>query len=80
MSVRSAVLALMLASGLAAAADSHPKPRKVSKHAVNTPKTVNHKNEGKKAVPHKNAKLVKRKSTFPKVANHKTAKFKKRKG
>ena len=79
MSVRSVVLALMLASGLAAAADKHPKPLKVSKHAVHTPKTANHKNQGKKAVSHKSPKVAKRRTSAPKVAKHKTAKFQKRK-
>jgi hypothetical protein len=79
MSVRSVVLALALASGVAAAADTHPKPQKVSKHAVQTPKAANHKNQGKKAELHKSPKVAKRRTSAPKVAKHKTAKFQKRK-
>jgi hypothetical protein len=79
MSVRSVVLALALASGLAAAADKHPKPLKVSKHAVQTPKAANHKNQNKKAVSRKSPKVAKRRTSNAKVAKHKTAKFQKHK-
>lgn len=79
MSIRSVVLALMLASGLAAAADTHPKPLKVQKHAIHTPKTANHANQGQKGVLHKSPKIAKRKVSTPKVAKHKPTKFQKHK-
>ena len=79
MRVRSLVLALMLASGLAAAADTPPKPLKVHKHAISTPKTVNHSKSATKGVVHKSPKVAKHKFSTPKMAKHKTAKFKKHK-
>jgi len=79
MSVRSVVLALLLASGMAVAADKHPKPVKVQKHAIHTPKTTNHANQGKKAVLHKSPKVAQRRTSTPKVAKRQTAKFKKHK-
>jgi hypothetical protein len=69
----------MLASGLAMAADKHPKPLKVSKHAIHTPKTANHQGQGKKGVVHKSSKVAKRRTSTPKVAKRKSAKFQKHK-
>jgi hypothetical protein len=79
MRLRSVVLALMLASGLAVAADKHPKAAKVSKHALKTPKTANHSKEAKRAAVHKSPKLAQRRTSTRKVAKHKTAKYQKHK-
>ena len=79
MSVRRLVLALLLSCGLAAAADKPPKPPKVHKHAVYTPKAQKRSKAADKGVVHKPPKIAKHKVSTPKVAKHKTAKFKKRK-
>ena len=79
MRVRFVVLALVLAGGLAAAADKHPKPAKAPKHAVNTPKAANHSKEGRQAVVHKAPKLARHKTSTPKVAKRKPTKFQKHK-
>jgi hypothetical protein len=79
MSLRRVVLAFLLASGLAAAADGHPKPPKVHKHAVSTPKAQKHSKEATRGVRHKTPKVAKHKVSTPKMAKHKTTKFKRRK-
>jgi hypothetical protein len=71
----------MLASGLACAAGKPPKPQKVQKHAVSTPKTVKHNKQAAKGMVHKSPKIARHKVSTPKmakqkVAKHKTAKFK----
>jgi hypothetical protein len=81
MRLRSVVLALMLASGLAGAASKPPKRLKVQKHAVTTPKAVKHNKQAATGVVHKSPKVAKHKVSTPKmakqkVAKHKTAKFK----
>jgi hypothetical protein len=76
MRVKSLVLALVLACGLAAAAG---KPAKVHKHAVNTPKAAKHSKQSAKGVVHKAPKVAKHKVSTPKMAKHKTTRFKKRK-
>jgi hypothetical protein len=67
----------MLASGLVAAADAHPKSAKVPKHAIHTPKTANHSKDAKKAIVHKSPKVAQRRTSTPKVAKHKPAKYQK---
>ena len=79
MRVRSLLLAFLLATGVAAAAGKTTKPLKVHKHAVTTPKTVNHSKQGTKGVVHKAPKVAKHKVSTPKTVKHKTAKFKKHK-
>ena len=79
MRVRSVVLAFLLATGLAVAADNHPKAAKVPKHAVNTPKAANHANQGRKGVVHKGPRIAKHKTSTPKVAKHKPTKYQKHK-
>ena len=69
----------MLACGLAAAASKPHKAPKVHKHAVHTPKTVNHSKSAAKGVVHKSPKRAKHKVSTPKMAKHKTSKFKKHK-
>lgn len=81
MRLRSLVLALLLACGLATAAGrppKAPKPAKVHKHAVTTPKAEKHSKRAAKGAVHKSPKLAKR-ATSRKVAKHKPAKFKKHK-
>ena len=79
MRVRSVVLALMLASGLAVAADNHPKTAKAPKHAVNTPKAANHAKQGRQGVVHRAPKVAKHKTSTPKVAKHKPTKYQRHK-
>ena len=79
MSVRAIVLALLLSCGLAAAADKHPKPLKVQKHAVSTPKAVKHSKQANKGLKHTAPKVARHKVSTPKVAKHKVTKFKKHK-
>jgi len=79
MRVRSLVLALLLACGVAAAANKPPKAPKVHKHAVSTPKAANHSKSAAKGVLHKSPKVAKHKTSTPKMAKHKTSKFKKHK-
>jgi len=79
MSVRRLVLAFVFAGCLAFAADKHPKPLKVQKHAVHTPKTESRGKEGSRAVVHKPPKISKHKVSTPKIAKHKPTKFKKQK-
>jgi hypothetical protein len=76
MRVKSLVLALMLACGLAAAAG---KPTKAHKHAVKTPKAAKHSGQEHKGVVHKTPKVARHKVSTPKIAKRKTAKFKKHK-
>lgn len=64
MRLRSLVLALLLASGVASAATKHPKPPKVAKHA-----------QVKKGVKRQSRKAAKHPAS-PKMAKRKTAKFK----
>jgi len=78
MRVRSLVLAFLLACGLAFAADDSPKPQKVHKHAVNSPKAEKHSKSAAKGVVHKRPKLAKG-ARSRKVAKHKTGKFKRHK-
>ncbi len=80
MKVRSIVLALMLASGLAVASTKHPKTAKVSKHTTHAPKAANHSKEAQKPVVHKSPKVAKQKTSTPKVAKHKPAKYQRHKG
>jgi hypothetical protein len=70
MRVRSLVLALMLASGLASAATKHPKPPKVAKHAT-VAKAVK---RGKPAV--KAANKARKPATVKHPATRKVAKRK----
>jgi len=79
MSVRALVIALLLSCGMAAAADKHPKPLKVQKHAVSTPKAVKHSNQANKGVKHTAPKRAKHQISTPKVAKHKVTKLKKHK-
>lgn len=79
MSVRRFVFAFVFASFLAVAADKHPKPPKVQKHAVNTPKAEKRGKQASKAVVHKPPKVSKHKVSTPKIAKHKATKFKKQK-
>jgi len=79
MSVRRFVFALLLSCCLAAAAGKHPKPLKVHKHAVSTPKAQKRGKEAAKAVVHKPPKLSKHKVSTPKIAKHKPTKFKRHK-
>jgi hypothetical protein len=79
MRLRSLVLALTLACGLAAAAGKPPKPPKVHKHAVSTPKAVKHSKSAARGVVHKSPKVARHKVSTPKMAKRKTSKFKKRK-
>jgi esterase/lipase superfamily enzyme len=78
MRVRSLVLALLLATGLASAADK-PKPVKVKKHAVTTPKTAKRTKEATKGEVHKAPKVAKHKVSTPKVVKHKTTNVKRHK-
>jgi len=77
--MRRFVFALVFASCLAVAADKHPKPPKVQKHAVNTPKMPKRGKEATRAVVHKPPKVSKHKVSTPKIAKHKPTKFKKQK-
>jgi len=77
MRLRSLLLALVLAAGMATAATKHPKPPKVSKHATGAP--VAGKQSKPKAVKHQGQKVAKHKTSSPKIAKHKTAKVKKHK-
>ena len=77
MRVRSLILAFLLATGLAAAADKTPKV-KVKKHAISTPKTENHSKQGSKGVLHKSPKVAKHKVSTPKIVKHKATNFKKK--
>jgi hypothetical protein len=79
MRVRSLVLALTLACGIATAAGKPPKASKVHKHAVSTPKAANHSKQGAKGAVHKSPKVAKRKVTTPKMVKHKTTAFKRHK-
>jgi hypothetical protein len=79
MSVRRILFALLLSCGLALAADNHPKPLKVHKHAVSTPKAAKHGKQAAKGVKHKPPKVAKHKVSTPKIAKHKQTKFKKHK-
>lgn len=81
MRVRSLILALLLACGLAVAADKSPKapkPQKVHKHAVTSPKAVKHSKSAAKGVVHKSPKAARR-TTNRKIAKRKPNKFKKHK-
>ena len=78
MRLRSLVLALLLASGTAAAADKHPKPPKVSKHAQ-PPVACKQSKSARKGVSHKAPKVAKHRTSTPKIAKHKTTKVKKHK-
>ena len=77
MKLRSLVLALVLASGMATAAGKHPKPPKVSKHATAAPVAGRHSKS--KAVKHQGQKVAKHRTSSPKIAKHKTAKVKRHK-
>jgi hypothetical protein len=77
MSVRAIVLALLLSCGMAAAVGKHPKPPKVHKHAVTTPKGVKHSKQANKGVKHTAPKRAKHQVSTPKVAKHKVTKLKK---
>jgi hypothetical protein len=79
MSVRAVVLALLLSCGLAGAANKHPKPLKVHKHAISTPKGVKHSKQANKGVKHSAPKIARHKVSTPKVAKHKVTKFKRHK-
>jgi len=79
MSVRAVVLALLLSCGLAAAADKHPKPLKVQKHAVSTPRGVKHSKQANKGVKHTAPKRAKHQISTPRVAKHKVTKLKRHK-
>ena len=77
MRLRTLVLALALSSGLAVAADKHPKPPKVAKH-VKPPKAGKHNGPAAKPVSHKGPKAAKHPKP-PKAPKHKAAKVKKHK-
>ena len=79
MSVRRVVFTLLLSCGLAAAASTTPKPLKVHKHAVTTPKAPKRGNEATKAEIHKPPKVARHKVSTPKIAKHRSTKFKKHK-
>jgi len=79
MSLRKVVSAFLLACSLAAAADKPPKPLKVHKHAVSTPKAQKHNKQAAKGVVHKPPKVAKHKISTPKIAKHKTTKLKRHK-
>ena len=79
MSVRRVVVTLLLSCGLAAAAGRTPKPLKVQKHAVTTPKTEKRGREATRAEIHRPPKVAKHKVSTPKIAKHRSTKFKKRK-
>ena len=76
MSVRSLLLALALASSVAFASNKPPKP---PKHAVHTPKSVNHSKQSTKGVVRKPPKVARHKVSTPKIAKRKTGKFQKHK-
>jgi len=80
MSVKSVVLALMLASGVAAAADTrHVKPLKAAKPAVHSLKAVNHAKESKKGTVRKGIKVPKHQARTPKAPKYKGPNYKKHK-
>jgi hypothetical protein len=79
MSVRAIVVALVLSCGMAAATGKNPKPLKVQKHAVSTPKAQKRSKQASKGVKHTAPKVAKHKVSTPKVAKHKVTKLKKHK-